>query len=757
MEGIPEIFPSFVDAVPCVQRGEEQHGVPVASITGSAFHTPTSRPRRRRRRRRKRRQETTADRVVLRPEPPELDVVREFTEGIESPLERLFMVGKMGELPPSPYYRARIYQLLETDVKSLVGTQMNDILSETTTDEDDAMHYRSVMTDAMQCLGSALWLSRYTHDFCIKIKKATTAEGQLGKETQADDVNRSINPVRRTMAIWFETLDNHWRVQRDSYDASLMETIMSETIILWLLNSMMSLCRTGIRRILTSTCAAHDLRRLYAFQERYPSIGIFVGPDDVSVVKYDQNTLLLAVETLVEHWSEIPWSHDLLRYVNLLYDRYVLLACTTFRLDGEATMNRPGMFHNSAPATNIPVNPAPSKGALFYDMRLSFQDISTDDSEEDGDAEEGPDIFHISEEYVTFGEEYLAPIVLQTEWMSRTFADCESVRRATDITVHQFMSAMRHFVGYLKTTAQGRGTREFVKYAYRDAVFNHLLRPGEAVRFRRKHPLDTFSPENIISVTRREDIDRITKHILSVDISEIITFYDEEFTEEEEEEEEEHESSPSGEPNRVPRGKSGGSSLTAILQSIGSSSEPMAVVEDEEPRGPGEIVWDDLPLQTETSESTFTDSWNAWTALQHVCLGNFFVCSDFYKTWDDIFIGHGHDEIYEPRFVMQYFHGLTPTLAAPIIFRVAGSFMVYLPWDRTIIWDDDFRYYEGSIGSALYVAMTELRWKLKRIETMVQYVDASPAMIEEAELLGEMVDVCLEKLYGEKHTSFSPP
>jgi len=142
----------------------------------------------------------------------------------------------------------------------------------------------------------------------------------------------------------------------------------------------------------------------------------------------------------------------------------------------------------------------------------------------------------------------------------------------------------------------------------------------------------------------------------------------------------------------------------------------------------------------------FKDSRNAWIALQYSCIHNYFNSGLLYKRWNDFFFEGNPDDILF--FLIDRFaeHN-PPKLSIPRIFRIAASFLIYLPWNCTVVKTPGYiQDFEGGMVSALFVAIWELNARMRRLKPKAER-KKSNALLKEIDLLTNLTEAITTEFF----------
>lgn len=259
----------------------------------------------------------------------------------------------------------------------------------------------------------------------------------------------------------------------------------------------------------------------------------------------------------------------------------------------------------------------------------------------------------VNENYVTMGLNRLCPIV-QIVDVTRSFLFNGEDPEESHISEETWMTYMNGFLRYAQIIiVDNLTTRDYIRDDFRTHIYDFMLKPGEAVQFASKHIDDSFNPYNIINRTRTADVGRLEKLVMEKNPEYTLNLFGKRLTDED---------------------------------------------------------------TDESNESAFKDSRNSWVALQYACVANFFNSGRLYKGWGDFMLeGNGID-------VAMFLYGHygkreePPVIALPRIFRVAASFLVYIPWTNKVVRSPGFiKSFEGGLVSGLLVAVLELRMRIDEL------------------------------------------
>jgi len=676
----------------------------------------------------------------IRPEPPELDIEKILTEDTDM-IGRWFILGQWETLPTSPMYRAKIYKLLATDVKTQLQNAIRGIYrKEIEPEMEDSI--KDIFTDLIRLIDRHLWLIRFHFDLHYKQRiKIKASEGQLGIDKMRDRLARSIRSRSDAVCSWMEEMTMFWRRQRIDFSHGGTKQLFLERTICWFIRTMAHIMRYGFVKFNKEKTFCAHYTALESFQNMYPALGIMVGPETTSIQNYSQKTLIAAIDSVIEYWYETPFSVDLCSYVEHLYNRFIMLLCTTYKEDGQTFMNH-GKMNLTIDETELTGNasiPIPhSVDQVIYDIGLHFDRIDVDENvtyvrsmadratKHDKKTHPAPNEIYskvhvVTEEYVQYGERKLCPLMLQIEHF-RYFVLNKINLRKPYVQYTDFMESMKYCMNFIKRRLVHRSSEYFISKQYTHEILFHMVNPGEAEYFKTLNSSDDFSAETIINVLRSGEMDRIKEHIINVDYNNLIDIFGGIF-----------ENPPSVNSN-----------LFDILM---NSSE-----EEEESSCSSSIMTNTGHFPRFTPKpniNAYLGSYRATVAIQYACFNNFFIENVNCKEWSDIVLGGAYKYEDEVRYMLNTMLDEKPHLEFPFIFRIAGSFMVYLPWEQVIVHHDDMRYHAGSLAAALYVAMRETLQYITTIPIESEE-EGMDVVIEEQNMFLNICKIVLEDVYGEK-------
>jgi len=140
--------------------------------------------------------------------------------------------------------------------------------------------------------------------------------------------------------------------------------------------------------------------------------------------------------------------------------------------------------------------------------------------------------------------------------------------------------------------------------------------------------------------------------------------------------------------------------------------------------------------ETGLNEWAFKDCRNAWIALQRTCIINFFNSRRLYKGWKDFILEGDNCDVM--MFIREHFRKAKPKIGVPRIFRIAATFLVFIPWSKQIVQSrSSIQSFEGGLVAALLIALMEL---LQRISMLRQdaATQSKRALQNELNRLGRM-------------------
>jgi len=618
------------------------------------------------------------ERWCARTEPPEVNLRTLLTENMTDYRDRWEAVAEWDELFESPHHRAVFYSLMEQDFRTCLRSVSSSV----------ALNIpEQVMSDVIGLYVHTTWKLRFQKDFRKRKKKASKAEGALGEESMQQERLKYRDKVTIAFEHFVEETDAYWEAQHMTYELNTEKCYHTEAFLLWQSRVYLCLCERGLRG--PSTHTTPDTDPLLAFQNVYPSMGSVSQHGTSSVYTYKQGKLLQSAENLWQNWTETPYSECLMDYVECLLHRYAVLGITVFQDASRLVLDCPGMYHES---TEMEQRVPCATGGAPIDLGMEY--VGTGHI---GDGEEETRKIQTrsaSQAYMVRGMLRLCPMI-QTVDLARRFVwprICEDGRPPMDSRIPQetWREGMRGFLRYARRiVCDNLTTREYIRDMYRLEVYDHMMKPGEAVNFSSRFVNESFNPYNIVNRLRIADVERLDKYIVSAPVEKMLTMYGER-------------------------------------------------LEKDESNVPKDTCYEDA----------FRDSRNAWIALQAACLQNFFDSSFTYKKGEDLVLMGPQDDVL--MFLSGYFGSGTtrPVICLPRVFRIAGSYMVYLPWTGLVVKMPGILCdFEGGLASGVLLAMWELRQHIRHLKNRTKM---SPTVKQEAKLLGNFAEQLMETFFDQK-------
>ena len=512
---------------------------------------------------------------------------------------------------------------------------------------------KQAMSQLFWLVCTHLWKCRFRKNYRERRKRIGKAEGELAMQAELDRASKLADRLTTTMHEMTEHIDDFWKNQNRAFSFDTETSDYHEEVIMfWCIAIKLYFAQSTL---ISYGSGEAELGTYQDFREKYEhQDSMFYG---TNIDRFTVYQLCNTFEAFAQHWNETPMSKDIIQLIEQLFRRYCILCTVAHTTKVKGILNQDGAFEETE---TLQVKPAESE--LYYGFELGYHSVieeeeEEEENEEDEEEEEnfsGKSSICVTEDFLLFGQRVIFPMLFICQSVKRSFEPIE--------TPEDLLLKLERTKAYCGRCIKDLASKDVVRTNFRKGVFDFILKPGEAINFKLNKPTHTFNSYNIIMKTRSNDVDRLQEKIVKKPV-EYIASVDPMRWEELWEQRREHKMNKKGE----------------------------VTIED---------------LETE-------DLWSCHWCFQYSCLSYFFATMLPEIKMEDIV---SLIPIEDGPYMWNTLIELKPVISLPRILPVAGSFLVYLPWEEKFVTLNDWDLaYRGGLLLAFVLGMELLQHRIQEL------------------------------------------